>query len=75
MPRYRVYDHRLKQAVFRSRNPNLFPELAIPRSTALGWIKRGDIRDSSDGKKIKRAQTLRARENQWYARRTQDVRA
>jgi len=41
MPRYRVYDHRLKQAVFRSRNPYLFPELAIPRSTALGWIKRG----------------------------------
>jgi hypothetical protein len=41
MPRYRSYDPRLKQAIAHSRDPNLFPELAIPRSTALGWIRRG----------------------------------
>ena len=41
MARYRAYDHRLKQAVVLSGNPNLFPELQIPRSTALGWIRRG----------------------------------
>ena len=40
-PRYRSYDHRLKQAVVLSGNPNLFPKLRIPRSTALGWIRRG----------------------------------
>ena len=27
--------------MWRSGNPNLFPELEIPRSTALGWIRRG----------------------------------
>ena len=41
MPRYRSYDHRLKRAIATSRDPALFPELAIPRSTALGWIRRG----------------------------------
>ena len=38
--RYRVYDHRLKKAIHDSGNPNLFPDLRIPRSTALGWIRR-----------------------------------
>jgi len=37
----RVYDHRIKEQIVRSRNPNLFPELNIPPSTARSWIQRG----------------------------------
>jgi hypothetical protein len=37
----RIYDHRIKEQVVRSRNPNLFPELHIPPSTARSWIQRG----------------------------------
>ena len=39
--RHRVYDHRIKEQIVRSRNPNLFPELRIPPSTARSWIQRG----------------------------------
>jgi putative transposase len=39
--RYRYYDHRLKQLIVNSNNPNLFPGLQIPRSTAMQWIKNG----------------------------------
>jgi len=39
--RRRVYDHRIKEQIVRSRNPNLFPELHIPSSTARLWIQRG----------------------------------
>ncbi len=37
----RVYDHRIKEEIVRSRNPGLFPELHIPPSTARSWIQRG----------------------------------
>ena len=36
-----TYDHRVKTQVIAARNPNLFPELEIPRSTASSWIRRG----------------------------------
>ena len=36
-----VYDHRIKEQFVRSRDPNLFPELRIPPSTARSWIRRG----------------------------------
>jgi transposase InsO family protein len=39
--RRRIYDHRIKEQIVRSRNPNLFPELRIPASTARSWIQRG----------------------------------
>ncbi|MGE0174042.1 MAG: hypothetical protein AB7T49_14690 [Oligoflexales bacterium] len=38
---YRIYDHRVKQLVVATGNPELFPELRIPRSTALTWIRNG----------------------------------
>ena len=41
MGKYRTYDHRLKRLIADSRNPTLFPELQIPRTTAMGWIKKG----------------------------------
>jgi transposase InsO family protein len=37
----RSYDHRVKAQIIAADNPNLFPELEIPRSTALSWIRRG----------------------------------
>lgn len=38
--RYRNYDPRVKQMIIHSRNPNLFPDLRIPRTTALYWINK-----------------------------------
>jgi hypothetical protein len=37
----RAYDHRVREQVVRSGNPDLFPELEIPRRTALSWLRRG----------------------------------
>ena len=37
----RIYDHRVKEQIIRTRNADLFPELGIPRSTAVSWIRRG----------------------------------
>jgi len=37
----KTYDHRVKFAIARSKNPYLFPELNIPLSTAKNWIHRG----------------------------------
>ena len=39
----RAYDHRIKQAIIRTRNIDLFPELKIPKTTAKNWIHRGII--------------------------------
>ncbi len=38
---YRYYDHRIKELIAKSKNANLFPELDIPRSTAMQWIQNG----------------------------------
>lgn len=35
-----IYDHRIKQAIARTGNINLFPELNIPKTTAKNWIHR-----------------------------------
>jgi hypothetical protein len=37
----RAYDHRIKEQIIRAGNPDLLPELEIPRSTAVSWIRRG----------------------------------
>ena len=37
----RVYDHRIRRAICTSGNSGLFPELEIPRPTAMSWIRRG----------------------------------
>jgi hypothetical protein len=41
MTQSRTHDHRIREAVIKSGNPNMFPELNIPRSTARAWIRRG----------------------------------
>lgn len=37
----RRYDHRVRELIARTGDVDLFPELAIPRSTARSWIRRG----------------------------------
>lgn len=37
----RAYDHRIKHLIVKSGDPDLFPELNIPRSTAKHWIRCG----------------------------------
>lgn len=37
----RTYDHRIRNAVVVSADPNLFPQLNIPRSTVRTWLKEG----------------------------------
>ena len=36
---YRKYDDSIKEMIIKSGNPNLFPELNIPRTTAMYWIR------------------------------------
>jgi len=38
---HRVYDYRIREHIVRTGNPDLFPELEIPRGTTLTWIRRG----------------------------------
>ena len=40
MSEYKKYDDSTQELVVRSGNPKLFPELNIPRTTALYWIRR-----------------------------------
>ena len=35
----RTYDHRLRDLVRISGNPNIVADLGVPRSTALGWLR------------------------------------
>ena len=35
------YDHRLKEMIIKSQNPQLFSEINIPRTTARNWISHG----------------------------------
>jgi hypothetical protein len=35
------YDTRVRELIARSGNPDLFPELDIPRPTRATWVKRG----------------------------------
>jgi transposase InsO family protein len=46
---YRRYSQDVQREVARSRNPNRFPELEIPRSTAYHWIK--NFREREQGSK------------------------
>ena len=38
-----VYDPRIRELIRATGNPDLFPELDIPRSTMSGWL-RGDFK-------------------------------
>jgi hypothetical protein len=36
----RTYDHRIREMIWETGNPDLFPELKIPRSTIRSWLHR-----------------------------------
>ena len=36
-----TYDHRMRDLVCEERDPMLFRDLGVPRSTAASWIRRG----------------------------------
>ncbi len=38
---YKAYDHRMRNEVVRTGNPNLYTSRGVPRSTSLGWIRMG----------------------------------
>jgi len=40
MKNYKKYDDYIIEMIVKSGNPNLFPELNIPRSTAIYWINK-----------------------------------
>lgn len=42
LPR-RSYDHRIREAIWETRDPDLFPELRIPASTLRCWLHRGAV--------------------------------
>jgi hypothetical protein len=42
MSKYRKYDEDVKKLIIATRNPDLFPELQIPRTTALYWISNAN---------------------------------
>ena len=37
----RTYDHQIREMIWETGNPDLFPELKIPRSTIRSWLHRG----------------------------------
>ncbi|MBT7608325.1 MAG: hypothetical protein HN576_01120 [Bacteriovoracaceae bacterium] len=46
---FRKYDDSIKSRIIKSGNPNLFPELKIPRMmTALYWIKKAKNKECLD---------------------------
>ena len=38
---YNSYDHRFKEMIIKSQNPELFSEINIPRTTARNWMSHG----------------------------------
>ena len=36
----RTWDHRIREDICRTQNPNLYPGLDIPRSTTASWLRR-----------------------------------
>ncbi len=42
--RQQTYDHRLRDLARTTGDPDILAELGVPRSTALGWLRRDHIR-------------------------------
>ena len=39
-PRQQTYDHRLRDLVRTTGDPDILAEFGVPRSTVLGWLRR-----------------------------------
>ena len=73
---YRVYDFKIKSLIAKTKNPRLFPDLDIPRSTAMTWIRKG-VRDvvtleSLDADKLQLIQQVSRLERELAAARTKN---
>jgi len=55
---YRKYDESVINMIIETRNPNLFPELKIPRTTALYWINHRKKKAKLKGNKTKKCKTI-----------------
>lgn len=53
----RTYDHRIRELICETGDPDPFPELKIPRSTIRSWLRRG-IADAMtcDGPSVERSE-------------------
>ena len=60
-PCRRAYDHRIRDLVCEERDPALFAQLGIPRSTAASWIRRGSRPVVTTELFVEDEQQLRAR--------------
>ncbi len=40
MSKRRVYDHRIREEICRTGDPDLLPEASVLRTTAASWIRR-----------------------------------
>ncbi len=52
MRKYRRYSESIKLEVVRTENPYRFPELEIPRTTALYWIKKSTDLEKHSGEMV-----------------------
>jgi hypothetical protein len=59
----RTYDHRIKAQITATGNPTLFPELEIPHSTAMSWIRRGVSVPDELAEKRREARQRRVEQN------------
>ena len=63
-----VYDPRVRELIRATGNPDLFPELQIPRSTSAGWL-RGKFRPALGMDLVSKAQAESCAENAKLKRR------
>jgi hypothetical protein len=61
-PQRNVYDPRVRQLIRATGNPDLFPELDVPRSTAAGWL-RGEFKTALGIDRVSKAEAELHAEN------------
>jgi hypothetical protein len=67
-PQRNVYDPRVRELIRATGNPDLFPELHIPRSTSAGWL-RGTFRPALGADSVSRTEVDLYAENAKLKRR------
>ena len=62
----RTYDRRIREMICETGDPDLFPELKIPRSAIRSWLHRG-IPDVVTSKPLSAEKTELLAETAWMA--------
>ena len=68
-PHRNVYDPQVRELIRATGNPDLFPELEVPRSTIAGWL-RGEFKPALGTDLVSRTQAELPAENAKLKRRT-----